>query len=302
MVMNAKLHGKTLKELRVRAKARGLKGYSKLTKDQLARLLSQTAPAPSTTATTRRTKKARGRKSAKTAPTATKRAKPSALRPRPREQTDSTPTPAAPPFSTVPGPQVSTTEQWVEQAKYALRPNGRAPSESTADLGEDIDRLPPLNEPVVCLLSQKPGVLHAYWVLPADDAGERNDYRLRLCRAGDAAVEIFEEVAVRARVGSWYFHVAAANDVQVQLGYYQDGRFVTARGRSVARLPSLYASTRTDERWWISDADFMRMYLRAGGFATAGRFGWNASIASPGGAQAPGEHLAWPGGVGGSQS
>lgn len=297
MVTNEKLRGKTLKELQVLAKARGLKKYSKLTKDQLTRLLSQAAPVPSTTVTASRTKKARVRKSAKTVPAPIMSAEPSATPALPHEQTKLTPTATAPPSSTAIGPQASATEEWVEQTKYALRPNGRAPHESFTDLGEDIDRLPQLNEPVVCLLSQKPGVLHAYWVLPTGDAGERNDYKLRLCRADEATVEIFEEVAVQTRVGSWYFHVSGAHNMQVQLGYYQDGRFVAARGRSVAQLPSLYASTRTDERWWISEADFMHMYLRAGGFATADRFGWNASTGSPGGAPAPGERLAWPGGV-----
>jgi hypothetical protein len=185
----------------------------------------------------------------------------------------------------------------VERTKYASRPNGRAPYEEFTDLGEDIDRLPALNDAVVCLLSQKPGVLHAYWLLPDDDAGDRNEYRLRLSRVAGTAVEICEEVAVPTRLGSWYFHVADTNNMLLQLGYYRDGQFVAARGRSVAQLPSFYASTHTDERWWISEADFMRMYLRAGGFVSAGRFGWNASIGSPGAAAAPGERLAWPGGV-----
>ena len=296
MTNDEKLRSKTLKELQALAKTRGLKRYSKLTKEQLARLLAQ-AVTPPTTVTTGRPKRARARKSAKTAQSTTTPAKPPAPPLRPPEPIESTPTAVAPPSSTAGGATTSATEEWVEQTKYASRPNGRAPAESTTDLGEDIDRLPPLDEPVVCLLSQKPGVLHAYWVLPSGDAGARNDYKLRLCRIGNETVEIFEEVAVQARVGSWYFHVSGANDMQVQIGYYQDGQFVAARGRSVAQLPSLYASTRTDERWWISDADFMRMYLRAGGFATAGSFGWNASVGSPGGAPSSGQHLAWPGGV-----
>lgn len=295
MTNDEKLRSKTLKELQALAKTRGLKRYSKLTKEQLTRLLVQ-PERPATTTTAGRTKKARARKSVKTAQAATP-AKPLISTIRPLERIESTSTAVAPPSPTASGTPASATEEWVEQTKYASRPNGRAPVESISDLGEDIDRLPPLDEPVVCLLSQKPGVLHAYWVLPSGDAGARVDYKLRLCRIGNDAVDIFEEVAVPARVGSWYFHVSGVNNMQVQIGYYQDGRFVAARGRSVAQLPSLYASTRTDERWWISEADFMHMYLRAGGFATADHFGWNASIGSPGGAPAPGEHLAWPGGV-----
>ena len=162
--------------------------------------------------------------------------------------------------------------------------------------------LPILGEPVVCLLPQKPGVLHAYWILPPGTGDERVEYKLRLCHAEGEAINVSEEVPVQGHRGNWYFHVAeAANTAAmlVQLGYYREGRFVSARGRSVARLPSLYASTRTDERWWVSEADFMRMYLRAGGFVTASRrFGWNASIGSPGQAPAtPQESLAWPGGI-----
>jgi Rho termination factor, N-terminal domain len=292
MTNDEKLRSKTLRELQALAKTRGLKRYSKLTKEQLTRLLVQAV----TPTTTGRTKKPRTRKSARTVQSTTPAKSPTAPL-RSLERIESASTAVAPPSSTASSAPVSATEEWVEQTKYASRPNGRAPAESMTDLGEDIDRLPPLDEPVVCLLSQKPGVLHAYWVLPSGDEGARNDYKLRLCRISNDAVEIFEEVAVQARVGSWYFHVSGANNMQVQIGYYQDGRFVAARGRSVAQLPSLYASTRTDERWWVSDADFMRMYLRAGGFATADRFGWKASVGSPGGAPSSGERLTWPGGV-----
>jgi Rho termination factor, N-terminal domain len=294
MAVDTTLQGKTLKELQALAKSRGLKRYSGLTKQQLLRLL--TASSIETTPTARRTQKARSGKNAEAEPP-----KPTQPRPTARPASAPPPTVAATPGSAAsPAGETGAGEEWVERSKYVSRANGRAPSETFADLGEDIDRLPTLSEPLVCLLSQKPGVLHAYWVLPPEQTGERTDYRLRLCRATGAAVDVCEEVAISARQGNWYFHVADARDWQVQLGYYRDGRFVAARGRSVAQLPSLYASTRTDERWWISEADFMRMYLRAGGFVTANRrFGWNASIGSPAGAGAPGptERLAWPGGV-----
>ena len=299
MVNDTNLPSKTLKELQTLAKARGLKGYSKLTKKQLIQLLTQPS-VPPVSAAPGRTKKSRPRESTKTARPPTNRTQPTVAPPRVEEKMETQVAEVVPAPSPVVDTPAGTTEQWVEQTKYALRPNGGAPSESMTDLGEDIDRLPPLDEPVVCLMSQKPGVLHAYWVLPTGE-GERDDYKLRLCRLGDTGAEVFEEVAVPARVGSWYFHVSSSNNLQVQIGYYQDGRFVSARGRSVAQLPSLYASTRTDARWWISEADFMRMYLRAGGFSASGRFGWNASTSSPGGAPAPGEHLAWPGGVSSSQ-
>lgn len=278
MAIDTTLQGKTLKELQAVAKSRGLRRYSRLTKEELVRLL---APPGSVTAP-----------SAEAAPSRATQPQPIA----PPVPAASAPVTAVPPVPSAAG-ETGTAEEWVERSKYALRPNGGAPSEAFTDLGEDIDRLPALTEAVVRLLSQKPGVLHAYWVLPPEEAGESTEYRLRLGRGTGGGVDVCEEVTVPARQGNWYFHVADAANWQLQLGYYRDGRFVAARGRSVAQLPSLYASTRTDERWWISEADFIRMYLRAGGFVSAGRFGWNASIGSPVGAPGPAERLAWPGGV-----
>lgn len=299
MVTDTKLQDKTLKELRTLAKARGLKGYSKLTKEQLVHLLVQPAPEP--VAAVGRTKKARIRKTPAIAPSKPGPAKPATMAP----VTEAQSTPAAPGAAPSPAPPAAVhftaTEEWVERTKYESRPNGRAPSESFAELGEDIDRLPTLSEPVVCLLPQKPGVLHAYWVLPTAGT-EQVEYKLRLCRTAGEAVNVREEIPVRSAHGSWYFHVAETDNdagMLVQLGYYRDGRFVSASGRSVAHLPSLYASTRTDERWWVSEADFLRMFLRAGGFVTpTHRFGWNASTGSPGAPLPTSEqNLAWPGGV-----
>jgi hypothetical protein len=292
------LKSKTLKELRALAKARSLKGYSKLTKEQLLRLLAR--PAPQSSTTTSRTKKARAQKPAAT--TAAEATPEQAVPVTSETKPSPVPTAEAPPAASPEAVQFAATEEWVERTKYASRPNGGAVFESGPDLGEDIDRLPTLKEPMVCLLSQKPGVLYAYWVLPPDDAGEHVDYKLRLCRIEGGSVNLREEIPVQGPHGGWYFHVPESDDsigTQIQLGYYRDGQFVSARGRSIAQLPSLYASTRTDERWWVSEADFMRMYLRAGGFVAPGdRYAWNASIGSPGGGpSAPGEHLAWPGGV-----
>lgn len=291
MATNSTISDKSLKELRARAKARGLKGYSKLTKEQLVRLLERSAP--ESVGASARTKKKRSR--AEPTTTSSKTSK-NARSIRPSAPPAIAAKPAPPPATAEKGPAPSSpdvpafavNEEWVERTKYALRPNGNAHAEVSADLDEDIDRLPVLDEPVVCLLPQKPGVLHAYWVLPPDAPGERVDYKLRLCRMSGGATDVCEEVVVPAARGSWYFHVPDTNDnagLLVQLGYYRDGRFVSARGRSVAYLPSVYASTRTDERWWVSEADFMRMYLRAGGFvAPSDRYGWVAAVGSSGGA------------------
>ncbi|HEX7043962.1 MAG TPA: Rho termination factor N-terminal domain-containing protein [Burkholderiales bacterium] len=284
-----RLKSKTLKELRALAKARGLRGYSKLTKDELVARLeanSSSAAAPARTEVRRRPRA---------------KARPSVERERAAAAVDAAPAPGAtagtepaavqPPASSYP-----STEQTVEEAKYVLHPSGLTVAHAR-DLDEDIDRLPALTHPRVCLLPQKPGVLYAYWVLPPTGEAERPEYRLRLCR-GDT-LEVLEEVPVRTERGGWYFHVGEQSfdqGVLVQLGFYRDGVFHDARGRSLARLPSRYAATRVDRRWWVPEADFAQMYLRAGGFMTpARRFGWAASIGSPGAApMGPEQHLAWP--------
>lgn len=197
----------------------------------------------------------------------------------------------------------------VETAKYVTSPV-KAPvtrPPAISDLVEDIDRLPDPIEPFVCLLAQKPGILYAYWRSPPEESGQPSRYMLRLARLAPNALDVYEEFPVRSERGNWYFRVdenLGGRDMVLQLGYYRDGRFITAQGQSVARLPSLYASTRTDHRWWVSEQEFASMYLRAGGVAAGKRYQWFASTGSPtappgapGPGAAPEERLRWPGGV-----
>lgn len=290
------MKSKTVKELRAAAKARGIKGYSKLPREALVRALEAGGAEAGAPAATPPTAPARKTARAAAKPATSGRAR------NPDKRTESQAAPSGPESAPI-ETGFASTEQLVEDAKYVLRPSGSPTAPATADLGEDIERLPELTQPVVALLAQKPGILHAYWVLPPGETARRDEYALRLCRGTDAALEVREEVPVRAERGSWYFHLPADSAegaaMLVQLGYYENGRFVNAGGRSIARLPTLYASRHTDQRWWIDEAEFMRMYLRAGGFVTpAQRFGWNASIGSPApGDVGPGEHLAWPGGI-----
>jgi len=287
------LKNKTLKELRALAKARGLRGYSKLTKDELAvRLEAHSSAAASTRAEAGRRPRAKARSGAERQ---IKKAAPDAA-PAPDTTGGSEAVAMQPPASSYP-----SAEQTVEEAKYALHPSGVSLARA-GDLDEEIDRLPAPTHPLVCLLPQKPGVLYAYWVLPPAAEAERPDYKLRLCRGSGETLHVLEEVPVRTERGGWYFHVGEQSldeGVVVQLGFYRDGKFHNARGRSLASLPSRYAATRVDERWWVPEADFAQMYLRAGGFMTpARRFAWAGSIGSPGAAPpGPEQHLAWPGGV-----
>jgi hypothetical protein len=62
--------------------------------------------------------------------------------------------------------------------------------------------------------------------------------------------------------------------------YHDDGEFVTAIREGAVCLPRLYAASRTDRDWWISEKDFRRMYTAAGGFLQGGRLAWRGDVSS----------------------
>ncbi len=113
---------KTLEELRALARSLGLKAYSKLSKAELLRLLAKQKPARKKTAKAGR----RARKTATPKATAKKPAvkKPPATRSRPRPAAPSHPEPAA--RLRPQAAPVTTDEERVETAKYALVPPGAA--------------------------------------------------------------------------------------------------------------------------------------------------------------------------------
>lgn len=294
---------KNLKELRAQARSRGLQGYSKLSRGDLEKLLSRHAGQKA--AVVEKTGKSAPKKpaaSAKSKSAATRTKKKHAV-PTARATAPATPAPALTPkweWATDVQRQAADEEQ-VESAKYAIVPPGAAvPRDETADLNEDIDSLPPVTEPTLCLLPQKPGVLHGYWITPPNSLAHSRLLKLRLGRIAGDTFEIIEEIALPHERGHWYFHVDEAADtgaVYLQLGYYEpDGRFVTAIRRGVARIPSLHASDRTDRLWWVSEEQFRTMYRRAGGYVHGPRLGWAASISSPGGAPSS-DRFTRPGGV-----
>jgi hypothetical protein len=300
---------KTLKELRTLARNRGVKGYSKLSRTTLEHrlaLVGERKPdAGKVAPKTRKKKKPTLAKTKSAQPrvksTRSGRAKkPTAAATRTRITTPGTP-PAPTALWTADSRRLSSNEERVENAKYAtVLPGGVAPSVAATDLGEDIDRLPPISEPMVCLLLQKPGVLHGYWVIPPGSALRSKSLKLRLERNVGDVSEAIEELHLPHEHGNWYFHFNEIEDIHaiyLQLGYYEpDGRFITVTRRGIARIPSLYASPEIDSLWSISDEKFRSMYLRAGGFARGARLGWAASNSSPGVGPSPGR-LAWPGNV-----
>ncbi len=308
---------KTLKELRALARSRGIKGYSKASRSELERLLagsSRQKPAVVTQPKKTASKKSKVTTKPKATLSPAKSARASDKKKSVPAAANTT-APAAVPTAPVPRwiwqtdiPNHSGEER-VESAKYAtVMPGAAIPPAVAADLGEDLDQLPPVTEPMLCLLPQKPGVLHGYWLVPPDTVPDMNAIKLRLGRIAGDTYEIIQEIPLPHERGHWYFHLDESADVgavYLQLGYYEPGgRFVTATRRGVARIPSLYASESTDRLWWVSEEQFRAMYQRAGGFVRGQRLGWAASISSPGGAPgAPSsERLVWPGGVSSRQT
>ena len=273
--MSDKLAGYNIQELRQLARARGLSGYSRMRKDDLLRLLRST-----TKSATPARAAGKRRKTAPPAKPAVKTAKRPTIAPRPSAS------PATPRTTPENGRQ---TEQLIESSKFALMAPGQAPFEQrfAADLGENLDDLPAATEPVICLLPQKPGVLHAYWSFSTPLPAPLAELRLRLGRLLADGVEIVEEIHLSAARGHWYFHIPeslASGDFYLHLGSYRDGQFTTAIRRGIARVPRLFASAAVDRLWWIDDQHFREMYLRAGGVLRHGRLAWPGAAGSPGGA------------------
>lgn len=303
---------RTLKELRVLARSRGIRGYSKASRSELERMLAannRLKPAAVKQPKKAAPKQNKAAVKPKHAPSPVKSASTHA-RKKPAPATTRSIAPAAIPVTPVPqwvwlaDIPTHSGEERVESAKYvSVMPGTAIPPAVAADLDEDIEQLPPVTEPMLCLLPQKPGVLHGYWLVPPDAVPDLKAIKLRLGRIAGDTYEIIQEIPLPHERGHWYFHLDESADVgavYLQLGYYEPGgRFVTATRRGVARIPSLYASERTDRLWWVSEEQFRAMYRRAGGFVRGQRLGWAASISSPGGApRAPSsERLVWPGNV-----
>ncbi|HEX9626723.1 MAG TPA: Rho termination factor N-terminal domain-containing protein [Acidiferrobacterales bacterium] len=284
------MQNKTIDELRALAKSRGLSGYAKLRKDQLLALLKTASPRQRAGAAGR---KPAVKKTAQPKPAA-RAAKPGSAPSKAaggRAATRHRPAVSAPAGKARISPGVETARTampappdtdgadaaraeagagaanppwppawWqppardAESAKYAIS----AATEPADDLGEDIERLPMLRGPTLMLLPQKPGILHAYWSLPAD--ADAAALRLRLCRMVGGLTEVLSEVALPSARGNFYFHLDAdfgAGDALVQLGEYRDGVFLSLMQRGLPRLPLRHAGP----AFWLSAALFRRRFV-----------------------------------------
>ncbi len=282
---------KTLQELRAIARRQGRHGYSRLRKDELVRLLMRMPPGRAMPEPVK--KKKSGPKKKKAGPKRSAKRSPSAAGARnrgkshtaPRKRAAATARPRAA-ASTVRKPAIQTGPGRPDQRQPVVMPSGLDLPVPfvTADLKEDIESLPPLPDALLGLLPQKPGILHGYWALEPGTLRHRPDLRIRLCRIRDRVLDVLDEIPLPSDSGRWYFHVgdlASETPLYAQLGYYDaNGAFITAIDRGIARLPSSHASTHTDGDWWISDAEFGRMYVRAGGRIDGQRLVWSASVSS----------------------
>lgn len=265
----------TLAELRARAKRLGLKGYSKLRKIDLQKLIaahkpkSASSPARKFSAVNTPTRaEPGGKRAARRAPASTT-GKPKPDRGRVTATLDS--------------------EQQIERAKYVLSPSPEhlaAPVRNGA-LAEDIDQLPAIRTSSVCLLPQKPGVLHGYWSISRYTRWPNPALRLRLASLRGEGFEVLEEFPLTADSGRWYFHLSPdirEDSLYLQLGFYRpDGEFVTAMHRGLARLPRLTAADPADRRWWMDERRLRELYQRSAGTEQAGRRAWTTAASSPGG-------------------
>ncbi|MDH5649008.1 MAG: Rho termination factor N-terminal domain-containing protein [Gammaproteobacteria bacterium] len=274
------MNQKTVSELRSLAKKLGIPGYSRMRKDELIRAINTAQKSKSTK---KLKTKATPRKSVKKpAVKASTTPKVEAGRKKPERESAASDRSAT----------LSDQEQQIETAKYATSIPGSPlpPSHFAEDLAEDIESLPPIHRPRLSLLPQKPGVFHAYWVLTPGHLINQSSLRLRLSSLVQSQLHILEEISLPSDRGHWYFHADPAADtgkIYLQLGHYNDKHeFVIAIERGIVHAPRLGVSSTIDPRWWISEAEFRRLYVAAGGQLRNDQLLWPTyNLGSPGNRQ-----------------
>ena len=260
------MKGKTVDELRALARSRGMKGYSRLTKDGLVRLLSGKKSA---TLVSPKTKKKKIKAGTAAAPKARKKS------PVPRstgKRRAAVPAPArniqARHKKQLPAP---ADDQAATGAKFAIDMPGthRAQPAAAQTLHEPIDRLPALPLPMLVVLQQKPGSVHISWQISPESPAAAGSAHLRVLQGVPGAIKVIHDVPLPATHGSRYFLLDTANPqhaITVQIGHYPaNGAFITDLQHTAARLPDARPATQTHPQWWISAQDFARLYLHGGG-------------------------------------
>jgi len=246
------LNDKTMTELRALARIRGLRGYSKLRKRDLMKLLqnSRSANAPGDPKPSKRSQPRSDRKTHLLAPAP--RPGPPALEPgslAPNiDNAQNRPDPRADRTKFSPGPA----------APGARRPVHRA------DNSDPITSRPALHAPRLVALPQKPGILHVYWRLPEDPVAELRLRIVRIDRGGDGIVS---EIIPMTAEGNAYIQVPETADMveyRAELGRNcGEGNFDLVVPSVVTRTPRNEPSIDGDTRWWISGEEFRSRFARA---------------------------------------
>lgn len=263
-----RLAQKTVQELRVLAKSRGLSGYSKLTKPQLLRLFAGAPPAAARSAPARTPQKTR-RKSKTGQPGGGARAKPARAKPAGRTAAGVAGG-RAPAGKSASGKTLHRATQASGESEelYFLAPPPEAPPAS----------------PMLTLRGQKPGVLHAAWSIDPARAMPLPYLRLRILGVIGHHRGVIDEIPLPDLQGSRYFQLAekfSGIPLCGEIGYQStDGRFIVMQRHGDIRMPGRRACGNSDPQWWISEADFRELYQRSGGTAEGAALVWHSSFSS----------------------
>lgn len=261
------LNRKTVAELRALARARRLRGYSKLRKRELVRLLTV-----STSTGTTDSRRAHGASKATVRSQARNGPRhetpiPDACRETPGEDPESNIRVEAP---VKPAPRADETKF----ARAALDHGAGNTTTDTDDAGMPASRPVP-SVPRLVILPQKPGVVHVYWRLSPEPS---DDLRLRVLRIGHTGHEILADFRPLTAEGNAYIQVPETREAvecRAELGRRAgDGRFDLVVSPAAARVPGNQFSPHGDPRWWISAEDFITRHAQAVHPARSGMTSW----------------------------
>lgn len=157
-------------------------------------------------------------------------------------------------------------QERVAGAKYFTGPQGEGAVAPTLPAGYGDER--------IVILSRDPSVLFGYWEVPQariDQERARVGTGSKLCVRiyditgvsfdGSNATATFDQ-EVYERVGSWYFHLARpAHCFCADIGLLAPGGgFHTLHRSNVVSMPRETVSEATDDRWAVSDEQFLRLH------------------------------------------
>ncbi|MCS7166749.1 MAG: DUF4912 domain-containing protein [Gemmatales bacterium] len=281
MSSRQKLEQLTRRQLQQLAKQQHVRGYSRMTKEELIAALlhaESISPAGGVRAATRKQ-----RVSATSRPARLETRKRSQPVARVTQDASSTET-TRPSFTRVPSVarreevRISTPEQEVESSKYDV---GIPTREFTTHLTGELPSLYGVDRLV--LLVRDPFWLHAYWeltpatveraaaALGADWHTSKPTLRLLDVTAGDGtgiSETIVRDIFINDQARNWYIEVSdPPRSFRVDLGYLtSSGQFYTVLRSNVVTTPRAGISDRIDEAWADLPENYERILAMSAGF------------------------------------